>query len=58
MNEKLKRILKRKKEIRAKLSANVEGTIELSDEEKNRVSHRSKALRQVLEFIKTSYKED
>lgn len=33
MNEKLKRILKRKKEIRAKLSANVEGTIELSDEE-------------------------
>lgn len=33
MNEKLKRILKRKKEIRAKLSANVEGTIELTDEE-------------------------
>jgi len=33
MNEKLKRILKRKQEIRAKLSANVEGTIELSDEE-------------------------
>lgn len=33
MNEKLKRILKRKQEIRAKLNANVEGTIELSDEE-------------------------
>ncbi|MCI8396838.1 MAG: phage major capsid protein [Clostridia bacterium] len=33
MNEKLKRILKRKAEIRAKLSANVEGTIELTDEE-------------------------
>lgn len=33
MNEKLKRILKRKQEIRAKLTANVEGTIELSDEE-------------------------
>lgn len=33
MNERLKRILKRKQEIRAKLSANVEGTIELTDEE-------------------------
>lgn len=33
MNEKLKRILKRKAEIRATLSANVEGTIELTDEE-------------------------
>ncbi len=33
MNEKLKRILKRKKEIRAKLSANVEGTIELTEDE-------------------------
>ncbi len=33
MKEKLKRILKRKKEIRAKLSANVEGTIELTEDE-------------------------
>lgn len=33
MNEKLRKILQRKKEIRAKLSANVEGTVELTDEE-------------------------
>lgn len=33
MNEKLKRILKRKKEIRAKLQASVEGTIELTEED-------------------------
>lgn len=33
MNEKLKRILKRKAEIRAKLQANVEGTIELTEED-------------------------
>lgn len=40
------------------LKDSVRTMAELSDEEKNRVSHRSKALRQVLEFIKTSYKED
>ncbi len=33
MNEKLRKILKRKKEIRAKLNAQIEGTIELTDEE-------------------------
>ena len=33
MNEKLRKILKRKAEIRAKLSANIEGTIELTEEE-------------------------
>lgn len=33
MSEKLKRILKRKAEIRAKLSANVEGTLELTEED-------------------------
>ena len=33
MNEKLKKILKRKKEIRAKLNAQIEGTIELTEEE-------------------------
>lgn len=33
MNEKLRKILKRKKEIRAKLNANIEGTIELTEEE-------------------------
>lgn len=33
MNERLKRILKRKAEIRAKLQANVEGTIELTEED-------------------------
>ena len=33
MNEKLRKILQRKKEIRAKLSANVEGTIELTEDE-------------------------
>lgn len=33
MKEKLKKILQRKKEIRAKLSANVEGTVELTEEE-------------------------
>ena len=33
MNERLKRILKRKAEIRASLKANVEGTIELTEEE-------------------------
>lgn len=33
MNEKLRKILKRKKEIRAKLDAQIQGTIELSDEE-------------------------
>lgn len=39
------------------LKDSVRTMAELSDEEKNRVSHRSKALRQVLEFIKTSCKE-
>ena len=33
MNEKLRKILKRKKEIRAKLNAQIEGTVELTDEE-------------------------
>ncbi len=33
MNEKLRKILQRKKEIRAKLNAQIEGTIELTDEE-------------------------
>ena len=33
MNERLKKILQRKKEIRAKLDAQIEGTIELSEEE-------------------------
>ena len=33
MNEKLRKILKRKKEIRAKLNAQIEGTIELTEEE-------------------------
>lgn len=33
MNEKLRKILKRKKEIRAKLNAQIEGTIELTDDE-------------------------
>ena len=33
MNEKLRKILKRKAEIRAKLSANIEGTIALTEEE-------------------------
>lgn len=33
MNEKLRKILKRKAEIRAKLSANIEGTVELTEEE-------------------------
>lgn len=33
MNEKLRKILKRKAEIRAKLQANVEGTIELTEED-------------------------
>ena len=33
MNEKLRKILQRKKEIRAKLNAQIEGTVELTDEE-------------------------
>ena len=33
MNEKIKRILKRKAEIRAKLDAQIQGTIELTEEE-------------------------
>ena len=33
MKEKLKRILKRKAEIRAKLDAQIQGTIELTEEE-------------------------
>ena len=36
MNEKLRKILKRKKEIRAKLNAQIEGTIELTDEDRPR----------------------
>lgn len=51
MKEKLKRILKRKQEIRAKLSANVEGTIELSDEEISALQGELENLNQEEETV-------
>lgn len=51
MNKKLKRILKRKQEIRAKLSANVEGTIELSDEEISALQGELENLNQEEETV-------
>lgn len=51
MNEKLKRILKRKAEIRAKLTANVEGTVELTEEEISALNGELEQLNQEEEAV-------